>query len=175
MLVWIPVASALIVAELWDLVAASNARCPRFAASAAGIGLIGLVAADTVLDKIPQFIDQHPYAEVAALRSVESRVSATERLAGTAPFLGRYLRHPYVPIPDAFGVETRRPELYLRQLETFLRGERVAYLVVGRAELRHRPDCLLGREGTQAPPWLVLVGRDRDAALWRVAPSDAIN
>lgn len=169
MLVWLPVAAAVIFAGISTV--AAKVRYPRIAAATLGIGLIALIAANTVFKRLPEFIATHPYAEVTALRSVESQVAGAERLAGTAPFLGRYLLRAYVPIPDAFGVETQCPEVYLRRLETFLRAEEVAYLVVGRAELRQRPDCLLARDGTQAPPWLVLIKRDRDAALWRFAPS----
>jgi 4-amino-4-deoxy-L-arabinose transferase-like glycosyltransferase len=170
MLVWLPVTAAMIFAQVETV--AAHTRRPRLAVAAVGVLLTASVAARTVFVELPAFIEAHPYAEVAALLRVESHLADGDRLAGTAPFLGRYLRHAYVPIPDAFGIETRRPELYLHRLEEFLRAERVAYIVVGRAELRDRPDCLLGGEGTSdPPPWLALVQRDEEATLWKMAPS----
>jgi hypothetical protein len=85
-----------------------------------------------------------------------------------APYLSRYLTRDYVPIPDAFGVEKRDTALYFTRLDRLLRSEEVAYLVVSRAELRERPRSLLGFAGEAVPPWLVLVQRDRDAALWKI-------
>jgi hypothetical protein len=128
--------------------------------------LVLSLGAKTAFRRLPAFIDRHPYLEVATLRRIENSLPSGTRLGGTSPFLDRYLTHPYVAIPDAFGPELSEPGLYLVKLERLARTKRIAYLVVGAQDLRDRPTVLLG---PQPPaPWLVAVERGPGVMVWRV-------
>ena len=87
-------------------------------------------------------------------------------LAGTSPFLGRYLRRSYVDLPDAFGREVAEPRLWYESIAPLLREARVAYLVAGPVDLRERPASLL--EGPPPVPWLVPAGKEGGVTVWRV-------
>lgn len=128
--------------------------------------LVLSLAAKTAFRRLPAFVDRHPYLEIATLRHFEGKLPPGSRLGGTSPFLDRYLNHPYVAIPDAFGPELREPGLYLERLERLVRTERIAYLVVGVLDLRDRPRTLLGPK----PPasWLVPVEQRAGIMVWRV-------
>jgi 4-amino-4-deoxy-L-arabinose transferase-like glycosyltransferase len=168
MLLWVPLSAALIFDGLLRIAGKLNWPHANLATSAAAVVLVSWVFARTLLRKVPEFIARHPYDEVTALRSIESDVPVTQRLAGTAPFLGRYLARDYVAVPDAFGPETQNAQAYLDHLEDFLRSRRVAYLVVSRPELGQRPKCLLAPDAGEMPPWLQLVRHERNAALWKI-------
>ncbi|HVT16104.1 MAG TPA: glycosyltransferase family 39 protein [Thermoanaerobaculia bacterium] len=144
------------------------ARSDRFRLVAAGAGaaLVLLLAVKTFAFRLPAFVARHPYVEVAALRHLDATLPPGGELAGTSPFLGRYLRHPYVAVPDAFGAEVADPGLYYTKLRRLLAGSRVAYLVAGSVDIRDRPASLLG---AAAPvPWLQPAGRYRGVSVWRV-------
>ena len=128
--------------------------------------LVLTLGGKTAFRRLPAFVERHPYLEVATLRRIEGRLPPGTRLGGTSPFLGRYLLHPYIAIPDAFGPELGEPRLYLDRLERFVRTERISYLALGELDLRDRPRALLG----PAPPapWLVPVERKPGIAVWRV-------
>jgi hypothetical protein len=134
--------------------------------------LVLLLAVKTFGFRLPAFVAHHPYREVAVLKRLEGGLPAGVRLAGTSPFLGRYLHHEYLYVPDAFGREIPEPGLYYAKLASVLRGSGAVYLVVGEVDLRDRPPALLG----DRPPvgWLVLAGwagragRERRVAVWRV-------
>jgi hypothetical protein len=108
----------------------------------------------TALFRLPAFVAEHPYGEVAALRELAARTPPGSVLAGTSPFLGRYLDDPsrYLYVPDAFGAEVDHPDLYYRKLRRLLADAGAAYLVVGPVDLRDRPEGLVL---TLPPvPWL---------------------
>ncbi|HTQ79271.1 MAG TPA: glycosyltransferase family 39 protein [Thermoanaerobaculia bacterium] len=131
--------------------------------------LVLLLAVKTFGFRLPAFVDHHPYLEVATLQRLDAGLPAGARLAGTSPFLGRYLRHGYIDLPDAFGPEVAQPALYYAKLARLLQGSGVVYLVVGETDLRDRPAALLGDQ----PPvdWLVAMGRigpQRRVAVWKV-------
>ncbi len=128
--------------------------------------LVLSLGAKTALRRLPAFVDRHPYLEVATLRQIERKLPPGTRLGGTSPFLDRYLNHPYVAIPDAFGPELRDPRLYLEKLERLARAERISYLVMGELDLRDRPKSLLGPE--PPAPWLTLAERRTGVVVWRV-------
>jgi 4-amino-4-deoxy-L-arabinose transferase-like glycosyltransferase len=128
--------------------------------------LVLLLAVKTFAFRLPAFVARHPYREVATLAHLEADLPAEARLAGTSPFLGRYLHHPYLYVPDAFGPEVARPGLYYAKLERVLRGSGAVYLVVGQEDLRDRPASLLG--GRAPVAWLAPVGRWQGGAVWRV-------
>ena len=111
-----------------------------------------LLAAKTFLFRLPAFVDRHPYASVAALRELAAETPPGTVLAGTSPFLGRYLDRPYVYVPDAFGREVGDPALYYRTLHRLLTDAGAAYLVVDPVDLRDRPRSLLGDR--PPVPWL---------------------
>ena len=146
-----------IVAERW--------RRPLHAVAAA---LVLLLAVKTFGFRIPAFIDRHPYREVAALRRLDASLPPGAALAGSSPFLGRYLRHRYVDLPDAFGPEIADPRLWFAKVEPLVRRAGVAYLVVGATDLRDRPASLLAHGDPVA--WLHLVEEKDGIALWQVRP-----
>jgi len=152
--------------------AAGVTHAPRMGAhhrrlTAAGLALLALVlAVKTAGFRLPAFVRHHPYEDVAALRRLEATIPRGLPLAGTSPFLDRYLTHPYVAIPDAFGDEVLNGTAYLERMVSTLRGRRVAYLVVSAADLRDRPAALLG--AAAAPAGLELVERTPRLTVWRV-------
>ena len=118
----------------------------------AATALVVLLAAKTFLFRLPAFGARHPYGEIAALRALEDSASPSSALAGTSPFLGRYLDRHYVALPDAFGPEKSEPSIWFDRLKTFLAIENVEFLVVSEIDLRDRPASLLG--ATPPTPWL---------------------
>jgi len=140
----------------------------RLVLAAIGTAAVLLLAVKTFAYRLPAFASRHPYVEVEVLRHLDGELPAGTALGGSSPFLGRYLRHHYVAVPDAFGPETARPDLYYAKLRPLLRQEGVAYLVIGAVDLRSRPRQLLG---PRAPvPWLAPAGAERGVAVWRVIP-----
>jgi hypothetical protein len=74
----------------------------------AGLALLALVlAVKTAGFRLPAFVRHHPYEDVAALRRLEATVPRGVPLAGTSPFLDRYLTHPYIAIPTPSGMKQR--------------------------------------------------------------------
>jgi hypothetical protein len=131
--------------------------------------LVLLLSVKTFGFRLPAFVARHPYREVATLERLEAGLPPGARLAGTSPFLGRYLHHEYLYVPDAFGPEVADPGLYYAKLAKTLLGSGVAYLVVGEGDLRDRPPSLLGN---RAPvDWLVRMKpaeRRGGVAVWQV-------
>jgi hypothetical protein len=170
LLLLLPAAYALAFSP-WD--GALTRRLGRWAppalATVAG-GLVLLLAVKTFGFRLPAFVAHHPYREVATLKRLEAGLPPGARLAGTTPFLGRYLHHAYLYVPDAFGPEVADPGLYYQKLGKLLRGSGAVYLVVGEGDLRDRPASLLG---DRAPiEWLLAMpvsgARQRGVAVWRV-------
>ncbi|HXO29101.1 MAG TPA: glycosyltransferase family 39 protein [Thermoanaerobaculia bacterium] len=136
--------------------------------AAIGAAAVLLLAVKTFAYRLPAFAARHPYVEVETLQRLDAELPAGAALGGSSPFLGRYLRHRYVALPDALGPETARPDLYYAKLRPLLRREGVAYLVIGTVDLRSRPPQLLG---PRAPvSWLAPAGAERGVAVWRVTP-----
>jgi hypothetical protein len=145
--------------------AASDRR--RRALAAIGAAAVLLLAVKTFGFRLPAFAARHPYVEVELLRGLDGQLPAGAALGGSSPFLGRYLRHRYVVLPDAFGAETAQPGVYYDRLRRLLRGTGVVYLVIGPVDLRSRPRALLG---PGAPvPWLAAAGGRRGVVVWRVS------
>ncbi len=141
--------------------------------------LVATLAAKTFLFRLPAFGARHPYGEIAALREVQTTIQPERSLAGTSPFLGRYLDRRYVALPDAFGPEVTNPTLWFARVEPLLRAERVEFLAVSEIDLRDRPSSLLEGTSTEPPtPWLSAVETAAQATarpqarvvLWRVLP-----
>jgi hypothetical protein len=141
-------------------------RAPRWIAHAMAFALVALLAVKTFGFRLPAFVERHPYREVAVLRRLDASLPAGPALAGTSPFLGRYLNRPYVDLPDAFGPEIADPRLWYQKVEPLLRRARVAFLVAGPVDLRDRPPSLL----TGPPPvaWLVPAGEEGGVTVWKV-------
>jgi len=140
----------------------------RLVLAAIGAAAVLLLAVKTFAYRLPAFAARHPYVEVEMLQRLDAELPAGAALGGSSPFLGRYLRHRYVALPDALGPETARPDLYYAKLRPLLRREGVAYLVIGTVDLRSRPPQLLG---PRAPvSWLAAAGAERGVAVWRVTP-----
>lgn len=146
--------------------AASRRRLLRRGGTVAALGLLALLTAKTFLFRLPAFVERHPVREVAAVRQLAAATPPGTVLAGTSPFLGRYVDRRYVDLPDAFGPEIAAPELYYRRLRRLVAAEGIDYLVVGRLDLRDRPTSLLA----EAPPvpWLAPAGGYEEVRIWRV-------
>ncbi len=148
-------------------------RARRFGTLVA-VALVLLLATKTFLFRLPAFGARHPYEEIAALRAVEDSAHPLSALAGTSPFLGRYLDRRYVALPDAFGPEKSNPALWFHRIAILLEQENVEFVAVSEIDLRDRPSALLGT--TPPMPWLERVSTPNDSAprpgsrvvVWRV-------
>lgn len=147
---------------------AAAGRRRRLVLAAVGAAMVLLLAVKTFAFRLPAFAANHPYVEVELLRRLDGGLPAGAALGGSSPFLGRYLRHRYVALPDAFGPETVQAGLYYARLRPLLRQAGVAYLVIGAVDLRSRPRQLLGPRSPVA--WLAPAGGERGVAVWRVTP-----
>jgi hypothetical protein len=137
------------------------------AGTLAALGLVLLLAAKTFIFRLPAFVERHPVREVTMVRALAAATPPGTVLAGTSPFLGRYVERRYVDLPDAFGAEIAEPARYYARLERLLGDEGVDYLVAGRLDLRDRPAGLLAE---QPPvPWLAPAGGDEEVRVWRVS------
>jgi len=147
-------------------------RSPNRLLHAGALALVALLAVKTFAFRLPAFVERHPYREVAVLQRLDASLPPGEALAGTSPFLSRYLGRPYVDLPDAFGPEIADPSQWYRKIVPLLHRARVAYLVAGPVDLRDRPPSLLGGQ----PPviWLVPAGKEGGVTVWRV-DFDAVN
>lgn len=128
--------------------------------------LVGLLAVKTFAFRLPAFAANHPYATVAALRDLEARTPPGTVLAGTSPFLGRYIDRPYVYVPDAFGAEVTEGTLYLERLSGLLADADASYLVVSQVDLRGRPSSLLA-PGLPAC-WIHSANGDKALRIWEI-------
>jgi 4-amino-4-deoxy-L-arabinose transferase-like glycosyltransferase len=172
-LVVLPVLCALLAAgwreiEHWDRL--RPWRAPVGLGSAVLAGAVALLAAKTFFFRLPAFVERHPYATVAALRELEAATPPGTVLAGTSPFLDRYVDRPYLYVPDAFGPEVADPALYYARLHDLLAAAGAAYLVADTVDLRDRPASLLGDEPPM--PWLEPAGDSDGARVWRIRPGD---
>jgi 4-amino-4-deoxy-L-arabinose transferase-like glycosyltransferase len=127
---------------------------------------VALLAAKTAFFRLPAFVDRHPDDEVAVLREVAGQVPPGTVLAGTSPFLGRYVGRPYLAVPDAFGAEVGEPGLYYRRLRPLLCAAGARRLVAGTVDLRDRPASLVGDE--PPVPWLRPAGGRGRVRVWRI-------
>ena len=66
-------------------------RRPGRPAHAVALALVALLAVKTFAFRLPAFVERHPYQEVAVLRRLDASLPPGAALAGTSPFLGRYL------------------------------------------------------------------------------------
>ncbi len=128
--------------------------------------LVLLLAVKTFGFRLPDFVSHHPYREVATLRRLDASLPPGAALAGTSPFLGRYLGHAYVDLPDAFGHEIADPRLWFARVEPLLRRGHVVYVVAGATDLRDRPAALL--KSGDPVPWLHRVEEKDGVAVWQV-------
>jgi 4-amino-4-deoxy-L-arabinose transferase-like glycosyltransferase len=177
LLVLLPAGNALaalatVAAVPLGLPAAAGRRRRRLLA-AAGAAAVGLLALKTFAFRMPAFVANHPCAEIAALRRLDARLPRGVPVAGTSPFLGRYLKRPYITIPDAFGRETAEPALYFERLRALLERAGAGSVVAGEIDLRDRPRSLLGP--SPPVPWLAPEApargpSGRRVAVWRVTP-----
>jgi hypothetical protein len=139
---------------------------PRRITQAVALAFVALLAVKTFGFRLPAFIEHHPVREVAVLRRLYASLPPGPALAGTSPFLGRYLSRPYVDLPDAFGREIAEPRLWYERVAPLLRRARVAWLVAGPVDLRDRPPSLLS--GPPPVSWLVPAGTEDGVSVWKV-------
>jgi hypothetical protein len=149
----------------WPRLTAAGRR-GRLLLTTIGAAAVLLLAVKTFAFRLPAFAARHPYVEVALLRRLDGSLPAGAALGGSSPFLGRYLRHRYVALPDAFGPETTQAGLYFAKLRPLLSQAGVAYLVIGPIDLRSRPSSLLGPSAPVA--WLMPAGGKSGVVVWRV-------
>ncbi len=170
LLVLLPGSYALAFAP-WSPARPRAGRVLRGALFAVAAALVLVLAVKTFVFRLPAFAARHPYVEVELLRGLDARLPATAVLGGSSPFLGRYLRHRYLALPDAFSDEIARPALYYARLERLVRQAGIGWLVIGPVDLRSRPTGLLG---PAAPVrWLAPAGGDRGVIVWKVIDSSA--
>jgi hypothetical protein len=141
-------------------------RAPGRVVQAVALAFVAVLAVKTFGFRLPAFIEHHPVREVAVLRRLDASLPAGPALAGTSPFLGRYLSRPYVDLPDAFGREIAEPRLWFEKVAPLLRRAGVAYLVAGPVDLRDRPPSLLA--GPPPVAWLVPADREDGITVWKV-------
>jgi hypothetical protein len=171
LLLLLPIGAALVTAAPLEDWAWTRRRLWIDAVLAA---LVAVLAVKTAAFRLPAFAAHHPTRDVAALRELDAKLSRGQALAGTSPFLERYLKHPYVTIPDTFGAEITSPAPYLARLVETLAKRHVAYLVVDAMDLRDRPRALLGDGAPPAGLELVHGAEGADGvALWRVSATPA--
>jgi hypothetical protein len=173
LLLLLPAGYALAFAP-WENVpgpAGPRRRLAHTALNGVALALVLLLAVKTFGFRLPAFIARHPYREVAVLQRLDASLPPGSALAGTSPFLGRYLHRPYVDLPDAFGPEIAQPRLWLARVEPLLRRNGVACVVAGATDLRDRPVGLLKGEIEPPVAWLRLESKRDGVAVWRVLES----
>jgi 4-amino-4-deoxy-L-arabinose transferase-like glycosyltransferase len=99
-------------------------RSPGRVAHGFALALVALLAVKTFAFRLPAFVERHPYQEIAVLRRLDASLPPGAALAGTSPFLGRYLGRTYVDLPDAFGREIAEPRLWFEKVAPLLRQAR---------------------------------------------------
>lgn len=162
-------AAGWVEAQLWDRLRPAR-RTVGLGTLVLGLA-VGLLATKTFFFRLPAFVERHPYAEVEVLRRWDRELGNGAVLAGTSPFLGRYIHHRYLALPDAFGDQVESEQRYYASLGALLARQGVDLLVVGKLDLRDRPESLLG---AAAPvDWLVPRGcQERDephrVCVWQV-------
>ncbi len=92
LLVALPIVAATTAVGALSLARSPRARC---VATAAVVALIGWLGAKAVIWRLPWFFENHPIAAVGELRRRDRELAPGAALAGTSPFLGRYLAHDY--------------------------------------------------------------------------------
>ena len=179
LLLWIPIASALSIAECHRLAEKMRARrAGKWGISVSAVAsgaLVALTFASTAFWQLPRFVRQHPYGEVTALTPLDRELGPGDALAGTAWFLQRYFKHRYVRLPDDTSLAGARENRYWCEFERLFRSEHVKYLAVSEVELRQGPRGLLGGGATPVPPWLELVRKDPQVTLWRVLGAASVS
>jgi 4-amino-4-deoxy-L-arabinose transferase-like glycosyltransferase len=168
LLVALPIVAATTAAG-----ALAAAKSPRTRCVAIGVvvALVGWLGVKTVIWRLPWFFENHPRAELAELRRLDERLPPGASLAGTSPFLGRYLAHDYFEIEDVSGAASVDAAAYCARLVAALRERHAAYLVVGAGALRDRPRVLADAKETPSGLELVEANPGYGFTVWRVAPS----
>lgn len=165
LLVALPVVAATTVAGALAAAKSGRARC---VAIGAVVALIGWLGVKSVVWRLPWFVANHPRAELAELRRLDEGLAPGEGLAGTSPFLGRYLTHDYYEIFDVSGAAGLIETVYCEKEVETLRQRRAKWLVVGNQALRGRPRALTGIG--EAPVGLRQETHNDDFTTWRVLP-----
>lgn len=128
---------------------------PMFALRGVPVSL-GVLAVALFLALLPigafqalsDMVSRHPYRELDAAQSLERTVGKDVVVAGTFPFMQRYVGYRYVHVTDDFG--NRGPEdrtRYFTNLRTALKARHADYLIVGAPSLGARPVELLTGNG----------------------------
>jgi len=167
LVVTLPVVAATTAVGVLSLAKSPRARC---VAIGVVVALVGWLGAKTVIWRLPWFFDNHPRAELAELRRLDERLAPGASLAGTSPFLGRYLAHDYFEIEDVSGAASLDAAAYCERLVAALRERHAAFLVVGAGALRDRPRVLADAKETPAGLELVEANHGCGFTVWRVAP-----
>ena len=167
LVVALPVVAATTAVGVLSLAKSPRARC---VAIGVVVALVGWLGAKTVIWRLPWFFENHPRAELAELRRLDERLAPGASLAGTSPFLGRYLAHDYFEIEDVSGAASLDAAAYCERLVAALRERHAAFLVVGAGALRDRPRVLADAKETPSGLELVEANPGYGFTVWRVAP-----
>ena len=117
---------------------------------------------------VVSLVANHPRAELSELRRLDEGLAPGDALAGTSPFLDRYLAHDYFEIYDVFDAAGLIEKGYCEKVVKDLRQRRAKWLVVGNQALRGRPRALIGLG--EAPVGLRKETSNDAFTTWRVLP-----
>ena len=120
----------------------------------------------TSVKALPGFIESHPVKEVEAGIMLQKRYGSDLRVLGTFPFVGRHVKYWYDELERVHADERGNKAAYYNRLRKVLAEERVDYVIIGRLTIRDRPGELL--TGAGVPPFLSLISRNGDTAVYRV-------
>lgn len=128
------------------------------------VALVGLQIG-ALVKPLGDFVDRHPYAEIAAARRLERECGSSIRVAGTFAVTDRYTKFEFHHLRRPMTGETDAE--YHAFLEKFLRERAVEFLLVGRVSLRERPEELW--TGIGGPVSIEVYRRDTDVVVYRLS------
>jgi 4-amino-4-deoxy-L-arabinose transferase-like glycosyltransferase len=136
---------------------------PRILALVVFLALLPVGAFQAISDTLPR----HPYQELAAAKRLEIDAGKNIVVAGTFPFLQRYVGYRYHELKSDFGNKGPQEAMdYFRKLRLTLKENKADYIIVGSPSLGSRPTELLTGQGL--PDYLQPELLKRDLAVYRV-------
>ena len=109
-------------------------------ATALFLFLLPAAAFRSISDMVPR----HPYQELEAAQNLERTDGKHIVVAGTFPFMQRYVGYRYVHLTNDFGnTGPHKRAEYFRKLGTALKANEASYVIVGAPSLGSRPVELL--------------------------------
>jgi 4-amino-4-deoxy-L-arabinose transferase-like glycosyltransferase len=116
---------------------------------------------------VSDMVLRHPYQELEAARNLENASGKSIVVAGTFPFLQRYVGYRYYHLTADFGSKGPHESLdYFRKLGPTLKDIKADYIIVGTPSLGSRPVELL--TGQNLPVFLKPEFLEGDLSVYRV-------